>query len=221
MKPINLLLSLFFSMIGSVSIVAANPISLSLTIDEEFAGRAVLSGNIFDTVGLSPSGSGVSGWVAEVTGNNWWFKLTVRPSSGAAGYGSAHVTSYSLLSEAIHITNQTGLHYGEASPGLLIGENDSNEISTSVTPTWSDAFDKQDDMDFIFHPGSINHYDYLYSHLDDLNGSATGYLTTGGQISARFDLQHTAVPEPSTYLFFFVGCIIFAISNKMHNRNRY
>jgi hypothetical protein len=222
--------SLFVQVAVSTQICAAAPLSLQITIDELFRGRAVLSGNLLETKFTPLFSDRFLTFEASVgtalNKNNWFFRVLVTKLIFDTR------TVFTLDSEAKHLTLPRGspagpnccLHEGEASPGLIIGEF-SGDISrdqrdhdniTGSDPTGSPG--PAEKFDSLIHPGSIDHYDTLLSHLDDLNGTERGFATAGGQISARFDTAH--VPEPGAAALLAGGLFMIWLAKKTRRRGK-
>ena len=188
---------------GGSSLAQALPISLQLTIDELREGRAVLSGSIKDTVFKETAQGGFEA-SKEVTGTNWYVKASLFRFTFAND-----AVTYNMTAFARHISNPPP-DIGEANPGLLLGDSiDILHLNLAGLANEIYGFEPgpQDDEHSLIHPGSINHYDTLKSHVDDLNGPARGLLTpVSHQISARFDLSHgPVVPEPASLALFAAG----------------
>ena len=187
--------------------MAAHAVALSiqLTIDELEKGRAVLSGDLDDTV------FDVTGFARpEVTGTHWFVRATMSqsPSQGAFGYD--------LTTSARHISRPPP-HAGEASPGLLLGgfldifHGNLGGLDPAVHPGFTKP-GPQDDSHKLIHPGSVDHFDFLSSHVDDLNGGVAGFLTADNQLSVRIDLTHT--PEPSSVILLGSGLLGVAVRRR-------
>ena len=187
---INVLLLSLGVVLLSVSSAYAIPVSLVLTIDDPTHGRAVLSGSVEDTFKNFPAGptnvdfsKKGTNWLVEAT----IFRVVFHPSTG-------DVYDYDLAVKGQHLIK---LHTGEVAPGLYIGgglEVYHSAMSGEGIPGL------QDDVEKLIHPGSVDHYDTLSSHLDDLNGGQRGYLTRDLQIADRIDLNHTPEPASSALL---------------------
>jgi hypothetical protein len=166
----------------------ASSLTLELTIDKLFEGRAVVSGDLDDTDFERNT------WLKEVIGNHWRVRAIVTrlPAEGTgAGY------YYQLHVDGQHIKEPP--HEGEAKDGLTLCEGCFLYNIEGLDPReWGDI-GPQTARDALVHPGS-DHKDTLVTTLDDLNGdAAAGFLTRGRQMSATTELRHP-VPEPATLL---------------------
>jgi hypothetical protein len=63
----------------------------------------------------------------------------------------------------------------------------------------------QDRVSQLIQPSSIDHFDVLMSHVDDLDPNHPRFTTADLQLSARFDTMHAEVPEPSSFAFAAIG----------------
>jgi len=170
------------------NIVYATPVTLQLTIDEKLNGLAVLSGNLFEVV--YDDGMGNPTWVSEIVGTNW---------SVIAGLTRTDFTDYYAYDLSVIAYHLIAPHQGEVAPGLKLSafHHRLEGLGSIIGP--------QDVFSMFIHPGSVDHYDILHSHIDDLNGTAPGFISSDNQISARFVLSHT--PEPATILLLGSGLV--------------
>ena len=177
-------------------------IDLTFTIDEPTHGRAVLSGNIDETFEhFKPATS-----VKFDSAGTWWRAIvTLSQFSGDFPPPTGRLTGYNLDVTGRHLKHPPGAeHNGEVDPGLLLGTGGKGSYVNVSGLSPYEQPGSQDRTDRLIHPGSIDHYDTMISHFDDLNGNAAGFLTADRQISVRIDFYHV-VPEPSSLALFGMG----------------
>lgn len=183
------------------SLAHAVPVRLQLTIDELTNGLFVLSGDLDDTFtpGLTSVHflTGGPNWDADVILK----KISIQISTGP-------FLDYDIQVRARHRSNPAP-HPGETTPGLFLGGGgEVTHFNIKGSNPGFAAPGPQDDLHQLIHPGSKSDYDVLKSHVDDLNGTAAGFLTADNQLSARIALAHT--PEPSTLALLGVGLMSLA-----------
>lgn len=184
----------------TIKLSYAIPINLQLTIDEPTRGLAVLSG-VMDQ-NLFPRENNAWKWQNfEVTGEYWWVNF-------AMFWDKEH--EYYFV-ESILAQHLDAPHPGEVDPGLiwqLTGAgshfNDGDAWFNSIPAAQ-------------IHPGSMDHYDLLSFHVDDLNGSGSGFMDSFNQFSATITLTHR-VPEPPVLLLLLPGLLILVLRKKTPHR---
>lgn len=187
--------------------VYAIPLSLTVTIDELTRGRFVFSGNIDDS--FTP---GINSRLYKTSGLNWSADLEINKDllPKRIGEDVIFVTDYDIIVKGRHDTrDDPPPHKGETKQGLLLGDNH-EVIHLHILGSHAAVFKPgpQDQSTSLIHPGSIDHFDKLSSHMDDLNGASPGFATAGHQISERIDLAHT--PEPITFWLIGGGLVSLA-----------
>ena len=183
-------------------------IDLLFTIDEPTHGRAVLSGSIDDTFEHFKPATAVKFDSAGI----WWQAIVeLSQFSGDFPPPTGRLTGYNLNVTGRHLKRPAGAeHKGEVDRGLLLGGGGKG-FYTNISGL--DPYEQPgspDRADWLIHPGSTNHYDFMFSHFDDLNGNAAGFLTADRQLSVRIDFFHAVVPEPSTIVLIGLGLIAAA-----------
>ena len=200
MRQKILLLSFLMVLLRS-SPAQAIPLSLALTIDDKTKGRAVLSGVVAESFAAFPPNTPETFDIPK-TGTNWYVEATIFRYLFDNPRGKG--IDYNVAVRARHITDPAP-HTGETSPGLFLGGGlEVHHGSVAGNFPFGDL-GPQDRKHQLIHPGSVDHYDVLSSHLDDLNDDKRGFLTADGQISDRIDLAHT--PEPLSAVLFGSGLL--------------
>ncbi len=177
--------------------------NLELTIDEATRGRAVLSGNIDEAFKFFGETPGPAPSISFGRIGTFWAVTAKITKFGTPA-------SFNLRITGQHLKRPPGPeHIGEADQGLVLGEL----LQVNLRGGDFGAIGPQDVSTRLIHPGSIDHFDMLSSHLDDLNGAAPGFLTPDNQISDRIDLEHSqqrlpgSIPEPSSLLLLGIGLL--------------
>jgi len=185
-----------FLVLLMASPVYALPLSLDITIDELMKGRFVFSGDIDESF-TDPT---ANARIYQTVGLNWEAETTIRRESLPRRIGNTvvFVTDYDIIVKGRHDTrDRPPPHIGETKQGLWVGDNH-EVLHLHILGSHPAVFvpGPQDKSHSLLHPGSLDHYDVLSSHIDDLNGDRPGFATGGRQISVRIDLTHT--PEPTS-----------------------
>lgn len=172
-------------------LAVATPISLQMTIDTPLKGVAVFSG-VLDKDLFSRENDLIKWQSYNLIGQNWSLSFAMFWYKDPQFYRMGNIIAQHLVAP----------HPGESSPGLLW------ELAS---PGWrfnTEGAYYNATPAIQIHPGVSNHYDRLSWQVDDLNGSAPGFMDSFGQFSATIKLNHVQlnpVPEPTAMILFGAG----------------